>query len=357
MLQQLLRMRRALLVLFAGVLVTLFVCYFFGGGERSDVAAAERAVTFKAAEPTRSHPGNVLTDKVSPLQTAEVPSQHRMHALSQMPVSSETTSASADQRLQLRWGRAGLCIETADGDVANRRASLIRRFSSASRGELSFAFDASVQPEALAVIERAIVRTRHFANSVMGWVPQAFPPRVVVYRDAEQLRQHACLNPSAVGYYDGEIHLSGDLNGGSESLRQSAVHEYVHHVLLVLGVQKPMWLHEGLAMRLAEETWWSTPSLGLPTWLRQQHLPFRAMVESFPHSADERFAAAAYYQSLMMLRFVVERRGVESLRQVIDALASGAVSADLAFTRAAGLDQAELEPVWAAFIASGGDSG
>ena len=160
----------------------------------------------------------------------------------------------------------------------------------------------------------------------------------------------SCVNRSAIGYYDGAIHLSGDIRHGIQTLQQTAVHEYVHHILIGLGIKVPMWLHEGLAMKLAGETWWADPSLGLVAWLRDQHLPFKAMAGAFPHTADERFALAAYYQSLVMLEFLWDRKGDDGVVALVQALARREMAAEDAFS-SMGSSGDSLEQAWREFLA------
>jgi hypothetical protein len=77
-------------------------------------------------------------------------------------------------------------------------------------------------------------------------------------------------------------------------------------------------------------------------------------VSAFPHTAEERFAAAAYYQSLMMVRFVRHRRGPGVFRALIHDITSGQLSAAQAFAQAAGLAPAALELAWRSFVENPG---
>jgi hypothetical protein len=129
-------------------------------------------------------------------------------------------------------------------------------------------------------------------------------------------------------------------------------HEYVHHVLNALKVPSPMWLHEGLAMRIAEETWWRRTRYNLADWLKNEHVPFEAMVTAFPHTADSKFALAAYYQSLRMVEFLTDPRGDVGVRALVRQLGSAATSPADAFGVGAGLAGAELEAHWRLFVQS-----
>lgn len=133
------------------------------------------------------------------------------------------------------------------------------------------------------------------------------------------MRDVACVNTATQGYYDGAIHLPATDPDASRTV----VHEHVHHVLNALGLRKPMWFHDGLAMYAADERWFQDPRLGLVTWLRSAHLPFPALVEAFPHTADELFAGAAYYQSYQMVSFVGTKSGRADFGWFIESVTSG----------------------------------
>jgi hypothetical protein len=249
------------------------------------------------------------------------------------------------------WTSPGLCVDGALAATRFReKQALLRSFVATDLHDLHLIHDPRVPPGVLATFALAINRTRQYANHLLGWSPQSFPPAIHVYRTSEQLRAVACINASGIAYYDGSLHLTGDPSYTDATLRQEAVHEYVHHILVSMGVSRPAWLHEGLAMQIAEERWWQRPELGLPGWLRREHLPFDSLVDLFPHtSGDERLANAAYYQSYMMVAFLYQRRGRPVLRELLDDLAWRRVSPEEAFPRAAA--SASLEEEWGRFLA------
>lgn len=301
--------------------------------------------------PVASSTRDLSQDRVVPDKMTQEPTRSppESQAPASLPVDAKVAEA-ADARFRIRWGKAGLCSDEDGPRRVGNRGSLIQGFKTAKIRELQIAFDDSVREEVLQEVASTIQRTRQYANYLLGWSPQSSPPRVVVYRDLEQMLSVACANKATLGYYDGEIHLSGSWTHGLVQIRQSAAHEYVHHVLNTMGVSKPMWFHEGLAMRIAEEEWWRDPKLGLQQWLEKEHLPFQALIEGFPHTADELFAGAAYYQSLMMVSFIRERRGPDSFRQLLNDLSAGIVSPSRAFSVATGLEGAQLEAAWNDFV-------
>jgi hypothetical protein len=228
--------------------------------------------------------------------------------------------------------------------------ALLSQFREAHVGSTSFRHSPAVERARLEPIAAFLEQAGLIAAELLDWSPAASLPPVIVYRNVDEMRSIACVNEGAIGYYDGSIHLSLERERSERHVRETIVHELVHHVLLSMGVRQPMWFHEGLAMFAAGERWFADPRLGLERWLKQQHLPFDSLTVAFPHTADETFAAAAYYQSFMMLQFVRSRRGDQVIRALAQDLASGHLSPSQAFTSAAGLAPAQIEPAWRAFI-------
>ncbi|WNG61838.1 hypothetical protein F0U59_49345 [Archangium gephyra] len=260
----------------------------------------------------------------------------------------------ADPRFQVRWGENGLC-GPGDGQRVAQRSALLGTFVALDAAGTTVRHDPHVDPVVLREVQVVLGAVRSPSHAPMRRIfgqelDRLSPPEVYVYRDVQQMLDVSCVNRAAIGYYDGAIHLSGDTRHGIENIKKTVVHEYVHHVLIGLGIKVPMWLHEGLAMKLAGETWWADPSLGLVAWLRNQHLPFEAMAGAFPHTADEKFAMAAYYQSLAMLEFLQDRQGDEGVAALVQALARSEVTAKEAFS-SAGLTGDALEQAWKEFLA------
>lgn len=105
-------------------------------------------------------------------------------------------------------------------------------------------------------------------------------------------------------------------------------------------------------MYAADERWWEDPRSGLTSWLRSAHLPFPALVEAFPHTADELFAGAAYYQSYQMVSFVAARSGNPNFFWLVDGVVSGRLVAQTCFGESVGLSGDGLESAWRGFILS-----
>lgn len=82
------------------------------------------------------------------------------------------------------------------------------------------------------------------------------------------------------------------------------------------------------------------------------HLPFPALTEAFPHTADELFAGAAYYQSYQMVTFVGLRGGRTDFFWLVDGIVSGRFNPQTCFSQSVGLTGEQLESAWAAFMQS-----
>jgi hypothetical protein len=259
-------------------------------------------------------------------------------------------SRELDPRFGVRWNREGLCGDRRLEDLRAERERLLASFVRRSVGGVEMLGDPRVQFGTLVALADEVQAAHRLSQSWVDWSPAAAEPELVVYAQTQQLLANACVNGLAIGYYDGRLHISVDEGIEPGMVAQTVRHEYVHHVLNVLGVPSPMWLHEGLAMRIAEETWWRTTRYNLAGWLKNEHVPFEAMVTAFPHTADSKFALAAYYQSLRMVEFLAYRRGDLGVRALVRQLGSATTSPTDAFAVGAGLKGAELEAHWSLFV-------
>lgn len=253
-----------------------------------------------------------------------------------------------DPRFTIRWGQAGLCGDEPLERMAQRRATLLATFIGVRRAGTLIFRDPEAPAAFVDLVGDSIAAARVIVTRLLGPSADVALPVVYVYASAEQMRDVACVNTATAGYYDGAIHLPAtDADG-----YRTVVHEHVHHVLNALGLRKPMWLHEGLAMYAADERWWEDPRSGLTTWLRSAHLPFPALVEAFPHTADELFAGAAYYQSYQMVSFVAARSGNPNFFWLVDGVVSGRLPVQSCFGESVGLAGDQLEIAWRRFILS-----
>lgn len=255
-----------------------------------------------------------------------------------------------DVRFQVRWGDDGQCGSKRRAAMHAERDSLLSSFPTRTFGEATIAFDPRVDSRLVALVADRLVTARAATAQWIDWLPNVPPPPTIVYFDTAQLQSVACVSAQTIGYFDGRLHLSADPSLSEVMVGQTVIHEYVHFALNTLSIPKPMWLHEGLAMRVAEETWFQDSRLDFARWLREHRLPFDAMVYAFPHTADEKFALAAYYQSARMVDFIQTQRGPTAVRELVRLLSTQAVTPDDAFVRGAGLTPSSLEPYWREFV-------
>ena len=262
-----------------------------------------------------------------------------------------------DLRFQVRWGQQGFCAPK-DARRLAARSALLKTFVAAEGSATRVFYDPSVSPRALNDVQGALNYAMH--DLPTGSLEPRPAPVTYVYRDADQMLSVSCVDKSAIGYFDGAMHVVGDSRYGGARIHETVVHEYIHFLLLERGVRLPMWLHEGMAMEYSMEHWWEEPSLGLMTWLVGNHIPFREMAKAFPSISDEKFAVAAYYQSQMMFRFAFRGSASQNtlrdksvrveLVALLEGLAQGQVRDSEAFSMATGLSGEALERAWSQFL-------
>lgn len=255
----------------------------------------------------------------------------------------------ANLRFQVRWGESGFCGPKARSRTS-ARAALLATFVPLDGAAYPVLHDPSVDRNVLKDVQEGLdYAVREFPLRYLEAKPA---PMTYVYKDVEQLQGVSCVNKATVGYYDGAIHVASDRRYTRWRIKETIVHEYMHHLLIERGVALPMWLHEGLAMQHAQEDWWKDSSLGLVDWLATRHIPFEAMTAAFPYTSDEKFALAVYYQSYMMVQFAqAGRRGDARMAALIEGLAQRKIRPAEAFTFATGLSGSELERAWSDFLA------
>jgi hypothetical protein len=266
------------------------------------------------------------------------------------PVPAEPRARPDDKRFTIRWDDEGACAEKPRVQLKPARDALLATFLERRIGDAVFLHDPRVDPSELTRLFARLQSARIATAAWIDWAPNTPPPATIVYRTSEQLRSVACVNEQTVGYYDGRLHVSADPELPEPVIEQTVVHEYLHFALNQVGVSKPMWLHEGLAMHVAEETWFTNSRLDFRRWLQTNKLPFEGMVFAFPHTADEKFALVAYYQSFRMVDFVMEQRGPAAIRSLVSQLSSKSLTAEDAFVQGAGLSPSTLEAQWQRFV-------
>jgi len=185
------------------------------------------------------------------------------------------------------WQRAGQCTAGVEPRSVLDRARYFATFARVEAPDTTLFVEARVSEEAVATVRGNLTHARVSAKRQLGI--DASPPLIYLYASVESLRDHACVNSSAVAYYDGAIHLA--MNSPEDhyiKLNRSLRHEYVHHVLITNGIDEPMWLQEGTALLIAGElSWFKWHPTG-------RMLPTREMIHQFPQTASSEFTEAFY---------------------------------------------------------------
>jgi hypothetical protein len=317
-----------------------------GAGDAGPGHSEPAAPATETAGPTRADGGDAGL-----LDDADAPRDAGLATADSSVLDAGARSLDESSPFRVRWGEEGLCGTRRGADLRASREALLSGFVTRSLGEAQLLSDPRLDGATLSLVAERLQAARTATAAWMDWPSNVPPPVTVVYADTAQLQSVGCVSAQTIGYFDGRIHLSADAALGPRVLGETVLHEYVHFALVHSGVEKPMWLHEGLATRVAEEAWFVSGPIDFARWLRASHLPFSAMVYVFPHVAEERLALAATYQSTRMVDFLVARRGPQAVRELVRLLVARAVTPDEAFARGSGLSPGELDPQWKAFVA------
>jgi hypothetical protein len=143
----------------------------------------------------------------------------------------------------------------------------------------------------------------------------------------------------ATGLFDGKIRLPvGRVRPPAHEVERLVTHEYAHAAIHELARGRaPRWLHEGLAQVLEGAA--ADPILRAPAGLTL------AGVETLAGDADPLRARAGYEIALWIVRDLLDRGGIEPLRELLTRLGAGETIAE-AMPRVYGLRLTELESQW-----------
>lgn len=306
-----------------------------GGGQRigrdrspiPDAGTAARvAGPHSATAPDLS--SDVIHDAISGTDIASrhPPLQHAQdHAPSHEPEPEEHPPPRRVELTAFRtWQQPGLCAKPEAASEAH--GGLMRRFRVVDgEGGGRFYVDPRLPEGAESSLLVHLEAAEREARAELGLTAQS--PEVFVYHDLELLLAAACTNDDVVAYYDGALHVV--LN--RDDVRESVVHEYAHHALMTNGILGPTWAQEGIAMHVANETWWRTRR-----WLeRVADKPFSidVMEREVPYTLSSEQAVLFYAQAGAMVACAAreEPEGVEGLVRALGASHSGGeLSYDLA---------------------------
>lgn len=188
---------------------------------------------------------------------------------------------------------------------------------------------------------RLLLETPEEVRAAVGRTFRFFPGQkitVILYPD-ERFGEVADTHPWAGGIFDGKIRLPmGSLGGRGRAFRQLLTHEYTHAVVHLLSRGRaPRWLQEGLAQHVEGAP--GDPDLHLPGALTL------AGLEALLTDGDLAKASAGYRISLRVVRDLVERGGMEGVRELLVRLGGGEPLRE-ALAEVYGLPLAALEGQW-----------
>lgn len=111
--------------------------------------------------------------------------------------------------------------------------------------------------------------------------------------------------------------------GDPEQFRRLLIHELLHLYLAagLRGRHAPLWLEEGLAMRLSGEGGWGRAASMTGGVLGMGLLPLDELEERFPAQAQQ--AALAYAQSYYLITWLQNEFGPQALPSIIKSLSQG----------------------------------
>ncbi|MEW5979828.1 MAG: hypothetical protein AB1898_28875 [Acidobacteriota bacterium] len=146
--------------------------------------------------------------------------------------------------------------------------------------------------------------------------------------------------------YDGKIRVPvKGLSAVTEELNSVLIHELTHSFISPLGRGRcPTWLNEGIAQLMAGET--SEPYRKSLRELRRQNalIPLSSLSRGFAGLPAE-VAQVAYLEGLSCVEFLVERKGKECLRRILELLRQND-NLESALQKSVGLSSSELEKQW-----------
>lgn len=197
------------------------------------------------------------------------------------------------------------------------RASLTRGHARRSLAGVEIAWPVgAVANDRIGEVVALVTTTLSEVARLMRHAPRA-ELAVVVYGLPEEMRRATCAPSWTGGVFDGVLHLDARTLA-SDRWRRVVRHEAVHAQLAEVRGRIPHWLNEGLAQWMEGE-----PSpRAADAWRRMVRdrfwIPFPSLEGRLMDIDDAADASLAYFQSLAMVRYLIDRRG---LRGIEDALA------------------------------------
>lgn len=212
-------------------------------------------------------------------------------------------------------------------------------------------FRMATEGEFVTTIYKILMKSYREIGSDLGYYPAKAP--VVVYSNNCEYVQ-ACAKvgidapPWSAGVYDGHTIRIQVRNGSSEYvglLCENLAHEYTHLLVDKLTSGRcPAWLNEGLAEYESKELLcWQREQLYSAIQNRRQ-IPLKQLEHSFRHLTEDQ-SRLAYLQVYSIVEFIVNKFGIEKVRQLLGSLSEGK-SIDEALPCSLGIGYNALEARW-----------
>lgn len=256
-----------------------------------------------------------------------------------------------DQRDQTERAIAHLRRLLARDPSRADATALLQKIERERRAEAGYRKDESrhviVKYRGPSELEISRVVTRIFEEAALqAGRDFAFSPSekitVILYPN-ERFQEATGAHRWVSGLFDGKIRLPvGALSGRTPGLERLLIHEYTHAVVHLMSKGRaPRWLQEGLAQHRE----------GLPddTDLHLSGGMTLAGLEALLGDEDLAKAREGYRISLWLVRDLLQRGGMEGIRQLLTRLGGGEPLGE-ALLKIYGLPMAELERQWSRLL-------
>ena len=140
----------------------------------------------------------------------------------------------------------------------------------------------------------------------------------------------------------------GSVTAGKNNWEATLWHEYCHVVTLTATENKmPRWLSEGISVyeEIQRNPLWGqsmTPSYRKMIIEEQALTPISEMSQAFFQAKSGQHIMFAYYQSMLVVEFIVENYGMEALQGILGDLADGVLINDAIAAHTVSMEELEV---------------
>lgn len=153
-----------------------------------------------------------------------------------------------------------------------------------------------------------------------------YPPhrtRIVFY-DEKDFREVFDETGVVRAFYDGAIRMHLTETFQTQGLKALIAHEYTHAVIsMITGVNCPVWIHEGLAVY--QQSRYEPVSLSAlkSAIVQGRDISIYEIESNFGNYAELDKLTLSYQAAYSLMRFMIDRWGLSSVRDFLDSLATG----------------------------------